>query len=101
MHLWEEYNKEKEPFKRVQILKDIAQIQPYLSSYYEATKYVIDKHKDKKRLSGEVMEIVQLSEKNDIDEALIDERKEDRMREADQVYKKQMEKAVFFNKQYD
>ena len=41
--VWEEYNKEKELFKRVQILKDIAQVQPYLSSYYEATKYVIDK----------------------------------------------------------
>src|SRR5215211_9101648 len=41
--MWEEYNKEKAPWKRVQILKDIAQIQPYLSSIYEATKFVIDK----------------------------------------------------------
>ena len=41
--MWEEFNKEKEPSQRVQILKDIAQIQPYLSSYYEATKYIVDK----------------------------------------------------------
>jgi hypothetical protein len=31
----------------------------------------------------------------------MEERKEDRMREAEEVFKKQMEKAVFFNKQYD
>jgi hypothetical protein len=41
--MWEEYNKEKDPWKRVQILKELAQIQPYLSSIYEATKFVIDK----------------------------------------------------------
>jgi hypothetical protein len=40
--MWEEYNKEKSPWKRVQILKDIAEVQPYLSSIYEATKFVID-----------------------------------------------------------
>ena len=71
--MWEEYNKEKEPFKRVQILKDIAQVQPYLSSYYEATKYVIDKYKCKKRFSGKIVEITEINETNDIDEALIDE----------------------------
>ena len=40
--MWEEYNKEKGPWKRVQILKDIAQIQPYLASIYDSTKFVID-----------------------------------------------------------
>ncbi len=75
--MWEEYNKEKEPFKRVQILKDIAQVQPYLSSYYEATKYVIDKDKCKKRLSGKIIDITQIQETNDIDEAIIDERRSD------------------------
>ena len=52
--MWEEYNKEKESSKRVQILKDIAQIQPYLSTYYEATKYIVDKRiievKEKERI---------------------------------------------------
>jgi hypothetical protein len=43
--MWEEYNKEKDPFKRVQILKDIVEIQPYLSSIYEASKFVIDDKK--------------------------------------------------------
>jgi hypothetical protein len=43
--MWEEYNKEKDPFKRVQILKDIVEIQPYLSSIYESLKFVIDDKK--------------------------------------------------------
>ena len=43
--MWEEYNKEKTPWKRVQILKDIAEIQPFLSSIYEASKFVIDDKK--------------------------------------------------------
>ena len=43
--MWEEYNKEKDPLKRVQILKDIVEIQPYLSSIYETLKFVIDDKK--------------------------------------------------------
>src|SRR5215204_1079957 len=43
--MWEEYNKEKGSWKRVQILKDIAEIQPFLSSIYEASKFVIDDKK--------------------------------------------------------
>ncbi|MGE0242911.1 MAG: hypothetical protein AB7F53_03095, partial [Nitrososphaeraceae archaeon] len=81
--------------------KDIAQIQPYLSSYYEATKYVIDKDNCKKRFSGKIVDITQLQEISDIGEAIIDERKENRIREADEIYKKQKEKAVFFNPGYD
>jgi hypothetical protein len=33
---------EKQPFRRAKILEMVANIQPYLSSYYEATKYVIE-----------------------------------------------------------
>ena len=40
--MWEEYNKEKDPWKRVQILKYIAEVQPYLASLYDSTKFVID-----------------------------------------------------------
>jgi hypothetical protein len=43
--MWEEYNKEKIPWKRVQILKNLVEIQPYLSSIYEASKFVIDDKK--------------------------------------------------------
>ena len=46
--MWEECNKEKTPWKRVQILKDIVEIQPYLSSIYEATKFVIDERTKEK-----------------------------------------------------
>src|SRR5215203_7324657 len=49
--MWEEYNKEKDHWKRVQILKYIVEIQPYLSSIYEATKLVIDDKKIKTKTS--------------------------------------------------
>jgi len=38
--MWQEYNREQDSFKRVQIPKEIAEVQPYLSAYYEATKYM-------------------------------------------------------------
>ena len=56
--MWEEYNKEKTPWKRVQILKDIVEIQPYLSSIYDANKFVID---DKKIINTKG--IIELSNK--------------------------------------
>ena len=39
--LWENYHKEQDPFKKFQMAKDIILVQPYLSSYYEATKDII------------------------------------------------------------
>ena len=41
---WQNYNEEQDPFKKFQMLKDIILVQPYLSSYYEATKLIIEKH---------------------------------------------------------
>src|SRR5215211_2857136 len=43
--MWENYNDEKEPFKRFQMLKDIIMVQPYLSSYYETTKLIFDRRR--------------------------------------------------------
>jgi hypothetical protein len=42
--MWENYNEEKDPYKRFQMLKDIILVQPYLSSYYETTKLVMEHH---------------------------------------------------------
>jgi hypothetical protein len=39
--MWQNVKEEKDPYKRNQILKDILSMQPYLSSYYEATKEVM------------------------------------------------------------
>ncbi|HSF51430.1 MAG TPA: hypothetical protein VLA74_11775 [Nitrososphaeraceae archaeon] len=72
--MWEEYNKQKGPWKRVQILKDIAQVQPYLSSYYDATSYVIN-NKNKTDKKEEEIE---------------------RMKIGEEIYRKQMERAVFY-----
>ena len=40
--MWENYGLEQDPYKKFQMLKDIILVQPYLSSYYEATKLVIE-----------------------------------------------------------
>ena len=40
--MWQEYGKERSPYRRVLILKEIKEIQPYLSSYYQTTKMVLE-----------------------------------------------------------
>jgi len=40
--MWQDYQNCKDPFKRSCILEKIANIQPYLSSYYETTKDIIE-----------------------------------------------------------
>jgi hypothetical protein len=57
--MWEEYNKEKDLWKRVQILKYIAQVQPYLSSIYESSKLIIDN----KVIKTKEKDIVELNNK--------------------------------------
>ena len=39
----------KDPFKRFQMLKDIILVQPCLSAYYETTKLVFDKRRQKQQ----------------------------------------------------
>lgn len=39
--MWENYHACKDPHKKTMILKEIKELQPYISSYYEATKSVI------------------------------------------------------------
>lgn len=39
--MWENYEKCKDPFKKVLILEKVITIQPYLSAYYEATEHVM------------------------------------------------------------
>ncbi len=43
---WENYHLERDPFKKFQMLKDIIMVQPYLSSYYEASKLIVEKQSD-------------------------------------------------------
>jgi hypothetical protein len=38
---WQNFLMEKSPFKKSMILKEIKELQPYISTYYEATKSVI------------------------------------------------------------
>ena len=40
---WQNFLMEKSPFKKSMILKEIKELQPYISSYYEATKEVLTK----------------------------------------------------------
>lgn len=45
--MWLNYRLEKDTFRKVLILEKIIMVQPYLSSYYEATKYVVDTKNEK------------------------------------------------------
>lgn len=49
--MWEEYHKEPSPYKRVDILVQIANVQPFLSAYYDSTRYVIECRERNLRLS--------------------------------------------------
>jgi hypothetical protein len=39
--MWQDYLLEPSPYKRVMILKEIKELQPYISSYYDATRGVM------------------------------------------------------------
>jgi len=79
--MWQNYHIERDPYKKCQILKDLIMVQPYLSSYYEATKLIIDKQQseyqkflDKKQSKQEITgSLQQLNEEdsinNDTDES--------------------------------
>ncbi len=41
--MWKNYDAEQSPYKRVQILYSIVQMQPFLSNYYGATRFVLEK----------------------------------------------------------
>jgi len=48
--MWECFNKETAPFKRVMILREIKEVQPLISSYYEVTEdFLNDKKVEKLR----------------------------------------------------
>ncbi len=41
--LWANVLRERDPYKQNQMIKDIIMLKPYLSAYYEATKYIVEK----------------------------------------------------------
>ena len=41
--MWKNYHEEKDSSKKVKILESIISIQPYISAYYDATRYVLEK----------------------------------------------------------
>lgn len=41
--LWTQYNRETNPTKKANILMQIAEVQEYLSSYYDSTQYVMER----------------------------------------------------------
>jgi hypothetical protein len=41
--MWKNYEEEKSPFKKVEILSHIVNMQPYISNYYGATRFVLEK----------------------------------------------------------
>ena len=70
--MWRNVYEEKDPYKRNQILKDILNIQPYISSIYEATIYVMKESVYMKRYYNpelETDEIVRQHEYNKFQES--------------------------------
>jgi hypothetical protein len=48
--MWENYHREATPYKRVMILREIKDVQRFISAYYEATEdFITDKRTDKLR----------------------------------------------------
>lgn len=68
--MWNEYEKEKSPLKRVNILSTIVNIQPYLSNYYGATRFVLEK-----RLKIDPIKKPDIYMDKDIDKKQIEENK--------------------------
>jgi isochorismate hydrolase len=55
--LWENYKRETNPTKKSNILMQISELQQYLSSYYDSTRYVMEKSiKDTKKDKNEQKE---------------------------------------------
>jgi hypothetical protein len=52
--MWQNYFEERSPYRRVMILKEIKEIQPYLSSYYEATKMVLESRNGARQESSDL-----------------------------------------------
>ena len=61
--MWQNAMNEKDPYKDTQILKEILSLQPYLSSYYEATKEVMKESNYMKKYNIPEFE----TRKNDVD----------------------------------
>jgi hypothetical protein len=58
--MWENVLKERDPYKQNAMIRDILLLKPYLSSYYEATKLIIEKQPVKENANTE--EITEESE---------------------------------------
>jgi hypothetical protein len=41
--MWQNYHLCKDPYEKVRILKEIKELQPYISTYYDTTQAVIEK----------------------------------------------------------
>jgi hypothetical protein len=54
--LWTQYNRETNPTKKANILMQIAELQEYLSSYYDSTQYVMERAAIIKKRKKELVE---------------------------------------------
>lgn len=41
--MWQNVLRERDPYKQNSMIRDILMLKPYLSAYYEATKYIVEK----------------------------------------------------------
>src|SRR5215204_3675685 len=62
--MWQNVLRERDPYKQNSMIKDILLLKPYLSSYYEATKLIIEKQPTENESINEQQE--QIGESNSI-----------------------------------
>jgi hypothetical protein len=66
--MWQNVLRERDPYRQNAMIRDILLLQPYLSSYYEATKLVLEKKPDYKNESNKKQQQWQLQEEEDDEE---------------------------------
>jgi|SRR5215208_3943387 len=63
--MWQNVLRERDPYKQNSMIKDILLLKPYLSSYYEATKLIVEKLQ-KQQNEIELNNIISINDDNEI-----------------------------------
>ena len=98
--MWTNYILEKDIMRKVSILEKIVMVQPYLSSYYEATKYVVHNGSDK----TELIHGHRISKLNQKNNSLIHDYETDNIKDLirqEEEDKKEIDKKVFDKYNHD
>lgn len=63
--MWQNVLRERDPYKQNSMIKDILLLKPYLSSYYEATKLIVEKQQEQQN-EIELNNIISINDDDEI-----------------------------------